>query len=156
MNLECCKTKSVSRPGRRHGVGSLAIALCALAFSGCSEAKSDRATVYSTKGSITFKGEPAFGAMVGLHPKTPLPAGVPNPRANVGKDGSFAISTYDSGDGAPEGEYILTVSWYKLLKEGNDVRSGPNVIPSKYTKPATSDIVVKVAAGENSIPAIQL
>jgi hypothetical protein len=156
MNLECCKTRSVSRPGRRHGAGLVAAAICTLTLAACSEAKSDRATVFPAKGSITFKGEPTHGAMVGLHPKSPLPAGVPSPRANVGKDGTFAVSTYDSGDGAPEGEYVLTVVWYKLIKNGADVKTGPNVIPIKYSNPNTSDLVVKIAAGENSIPALTL
>ncbi|BBO34378.1 hypothetical protein [Lacipirellula parvula] len=156
MNLECCKTKCVSRPGRRHGVGLLGVAIALMAMAGCGEAKPQRTAVFPAKGTITLKGEPAHGAIIALHPKSPLPAGVPAPRANVDKDGSFAVSTYDSGDGAPEGEYVLTVVWNKLIKNGGDVRIGPNVIPTKYGNPTSSDLVVKVTAGENAIPAIQL
>lgn len=156
MNLECCKTRSVSRPGRRFDVGLLGVAMLSLTLAGCAEAKPDRAAVFPAKGTITLKGEPTHGAILALHPKTPLPAGVPSPRANVGKDGSFAVSTYDSGDGAPEGEYVVTVTWYKLIKNGEDSKIGPNVIPPKYGDPNTSDLIVKIAAGENAIPAIQL
>ena len=156
MNLECCKTMSVSRPGRRHGVGLISAAITAIALAGCGEAKPQRATVFPAKGTITLKGQPAHGAIISLHPKTPLPNGAPAPRANVDKDGSFAISTYDSGDGAPEGEYVLTVVWNKLIKNGEDVRIGPNVIPPKYGSPNSSDLAVKIAPGENAIPAIQL
>ena len=156
MNLECCKTISVSRPGRRHGVGLLGVALLSLALAGCGEAKPERATVYPAKGKLTFKGEPGHGAFISLHPKAALPAGAPNPRANVAQDGSFVISTYDSGDGAPEGEYVATIVWYKLIKNGGDVTAGPNVIPPKYSKPTTSDLVVKIAAGDNAIPALEL
>jgi hypothetical protein len=156
MNLECCKTKSVSRPGRRHGVGLLSAAIAVLAFAGCGEAKPQQVPVFPVKGTITFKGEPTVGATIGLHPKTAPAEAYPSPRASVGVDGTFKVSTYEGGDGAPEGDYALTVMWYKPVKKGNDVTSGPNVIPAKYTKAETTELEFKVTAGENTIPAIQL
>lgn len=155
MNLVCCKTRSVSRPGRRQGVGSWALAIALLTMVGCSEAPPDRTPVFPVKGSITFKGQPISGALVALHPQTPI-AGTPNPRANVGKDGAFEVSTYVTADGAPEGEYVLTVLWYKPIKQGTDVISGPNVIPAKYANPNTSDLKVSVKPGDNAVPAITL
>ena len=155
MNLECCKTRSVSRPGRRFDVGLFGVALLSVALAGCSEAQPDRTPVFPAKGIITFKGEPISGALVALHPKTPT-AGTPNPRANVGKDGAFQVSTYVTADGAPAGDYTLTVLWYKPIKNGADVVSGPNVIPAKYANPNTSDLVVSIKQGENDLPAIAL
>jgi hypothetical protein len=111
--------------------------------------------VHPAQGKITFKGLPTHGATVTLHPKTPT-ADVPVPRATVDKTGAFQISTFAPGDGAPEGEYTVTVFWYKPIGTGLDVTPGPNVIPVKYTKPESTDIVVKIAAGQNDIPAIQL
>jgi len=155
MNLECCKTISVSRPGRRDGVGLLGAALLSIALVGCAKAKPDRTPVFPAKGIITFKGEPISGALVALHPKAPI-AGTPNPRANVEKDGAFKVSTYITADGAPEGDYTVTVLWYKPIKNGADVVSGPNVIPAKYSNPNTSDLVVSIKPGENDLPAIAL
>lgn len=155
MNLECCKTKSVSRPGRRHGVGLVAAAVCAIAIAGCSDAKPARTPVHPIKGTITFKGQPIPGALVALHPKTPL-EGTPRPRASVNREGGFEVSTYDGGDGAPEGEYTLTVIWYKPIKNGDDVVSGPNVLPAKYGRPESSDLTISVKPGENSLPPIVL
>ena len=155
MNLECCKTISVSRPGRRFDVGLLGVAMLAIALVGCSEAQPDRTPVFPAKGTITFKGQPVSGALVALHPKAPM-AGTPNPRANVGKDGAFQVSTYVTADGAPEGDYTVTVLWYKPIKNGADVVSGPNVIPAKYANPNTSDLVVSIKPGENDLPAIAL
>jgi hypothetical protein len=111
--------------------------------------------VHPAQGKITFKGLPTHGATVTLHPKTPS-ADVPVPRATVDKTGAFKVSTFAPGDGAPEGEYTVTVFWYKPIGTGLDVTPGPNVIPVKYTKPESTDIVVKIAAGQNDIPAIQL
>jgi hypothetical protein len=106
-------------------------------------------------GSITWKGQPLPGAFVALHPTTPQPA-VPAPRASVGRDGVLKVSTYDGGDGAPEGEYVVTVQWYKPIRRGAEVVPGPNVVPPKYASPRTSNIVIRVAAQENVLPPIQL
>jgi hypothetical protein len=106
-------------------------------------------------GAIQFRGQPANGAFVSLHPKNAA-EGVPNPRAMVAQDGSFTVSTYDGNDGAPEGDYIVTVQWYKPVKQGNDLVGGPNVLPAKYASPRTSDVVVHIAAGENRLKPIQL
>jgi hypothetical protein len=111
--------------------------------------------VHPVTGAIQFRGKPVNGAFVTLHPKAPAD-GVPSPRASVAKDGSFAVSTYDGGDGAPAGDYVLTVQWYKPVKVGNDLVGGPNVLPAKYANAKTSDIRITVAAGENRLRPIQL
>jgi hypothetical protein len=74
----------------------------------------------------------------------------------VAKDGTFNVRTYGAQEGAPEGDYKVTVLWYKPIKNGPDFTSGPNVIPQKYTQPETTDIQVKIAAGQNNLPTIQL
>jgi hypothetical protein len=123
---------------------------------GCSNAPEiSSVPVHPAQGKITFKGQPIPGATVVLHPKAAV-ENVPNPRANVGKDGAFQISTFTGNDGAPEGEYTLTVTWYKPIKNGPDVQAGPNVIPPKFTNPQTSTLQVKIAAGQNDLQTIQL
>ena len=81
---------------------------------------------------------------------------MPNPRATVGQDGSFAVSTYDGNDGARKASTSLTVQWYKPVRQGNDLVGGPNVLPAKYASPRTSDVEITVAAGENQLKPIQL
>jgi hypothetical protein len=141
---------------RRRFVGA-ALGLALLA-AGCSKAPPERVPVFPVQGTITFKGQPIVGGVVALHPKNDAQSqGAPlTPHGNVGPDGTFAITTYDRADGAPEGDYVLTVSWYKPVKKGADVASGPNVIPPKYGSPETSDLEVKVAAGANTLKPIQL
>jgi hypothetical protein len=121
---------------------------------GCGKAD-NRVPVHRVLGTIQFQGKPIVGAFVSLHPKTRL-EGVPGPRATVAPDGWFAVSTYDGGDGAPEGDYVLTVRWYKPVRQGNDLVGGPNILPAKYASPRTSDVRVTVAAGENRLKPIQL
>src|SRR5688500_4438547 len=105
----------------------VAASACLVGLLGCGEAKPDRVAVHPAAGSVTFKGQPAYGASLTLHPKAG-PENLPAPRASVEKDGSFKLSTFNGGDGAPEGEYVATVRWYKLVKAGPDVVAGPNVI----------------------------
>lgn len=121
---------------------------------GCGKANS-RVPVHPAQGAIQFRGQPAHGAFVSLHPKNAI-EGVPHPRATVSQDGTFAVTTYDGNDGAPEGDYVLTVQWYKPVKQGNDLVGGPNVLPAKYGSPRTSDVIVHIAAGENRLKPIQL
>jgi hypothetical protein len=129
--------------------------MIALTSLGCGEAQSERAPLHSVQGTITFKGRPIPGAFVTFHPKTPREH-VPTPRASVTNAGSFALSTFDGGDGAPEGEYVVTVQWYKPVRRGGDIVAGPNVLPRKYAAASTSDLNVRIASGDNQLPPIRL
>lgn len=147
----------LARPRRVSLLGASWIAILALAaVTGCNtKSGPERVPTFPVSGTISFQGKPIPGAFVALHPKA-TQENVPSPRANVGADGSLQVTTYDGGDGAPEGEYVVTVEWYKPIKNGADVISGPNVIPKKYASAQTSDITIKVAAQENTIPPIKL
>jgi hypothetical protein len=135
---------------------SLFLVVAITLAAGCGQgAKDASVAVHPATGKITFKGQSIPGAMLTLHPKTEI-ADVPKPRASVGKDGAFHVSTFAGGDGAPEGEYTVTVVWYKPIKNGPDVEAGPNVIPKQYTSPQSSNVTVKIAAGQNDLPTIQL
>lgn len=105
-----------------------------LLASGCSEATPERVATFPVEGAISFKGQPIPGAFVALHPRSPLPD-VPPPRASVTADGGLKISTYDGGDGAPEGEYVLTVEWFKPVKQGQDVVAVPECHVSPLPRP---------------------
>jgi hypothetical protein len=132
------------------------IALTALTFAGCGQGDAGRVPVHPVQGAIQFRGQPIVGAFVSLHPMNGATAEIPTPRATVGPGGRFAVTTYDGQDGAPEGEYVLTVQWYKPIRHGDEVVGGPNALPVKYARPQTSDLIVKVAAGENRLQPIQL
>ncbi len=135
--------------------GLLAVVMLG-AVTGCNrKATEARVPTFPVSGDVTFRGKPIPGAFVALHPTTARDD-VPPPRASVGADGALKVSTYDGGDGAPEGEYVVTVEWYKPIKNGQDIISGPNVIPKKYASPRTSDIKVRVAAQDNTLPPIKL
>jgi hypothetical protein len=91
---------------------------------------------------------------VTLTPQTAkLPASI-TPSGKVQKDGTYKISVYGDGDGAPAGDYVATVVWYKLLPNGSG--AGPNVVPAEYADAKTSPVKVTVKEGQNEVPPIEI
>jgi hypothetical protein len=133
-------------------VGWAAVLALVAAFSGCSE-EGSKVPVFPVKGSVKFEGEPAAGAFVVFHPLSPAKPGEtpPRPSAQVQPDGTFELTTTSQADGAPAGEYAVTVQWTKLIKQGNDTLAGPNVIPPIYAKPETTPWKVTVKDAPNQL-----
>ncbi|HEY2826680.1 MAG TPA: hypothetical protein VGJ04_03690, partial [Pirellulales bacterium] len=79
------------------------------------------------------------------------------PTAQVKPDGTFDLSSYAANDGAPPGEYKVTVQWHKTVKPaGGDPTLGPNLLPPQYRRPDTSPLTVVIAAGPNQLNPIVL
>jgi hypothetical protein len=74
----------------------------------------------------------------------------------VGADGSFSLSTYDKDDGAPAGEYAVTIEWQKLVTKGQEAEVGPNVLPDRYGKPQTSPLKATVTDAPTDLPPLRL
>jgi hypothetical protein len=148
-----CKKKSLNRVGQVFGFAVLAAVV--LSAVGCGSGGENHVAVHRVQGVIQFRGLAMEGAFVSLHPKSATD-GVPTPRATVAKDGTFTVTTYNGNDGAPEGDYVVTVQWYKPVQVGNDLVGGPNVLPAKYASAKTSDVQIRVAAGENRLRPLQL
>jgi len=127
------------------------VILPALAASGgCSE---KRLEVFPVSGKVVYQGKPPVGATVVLHP-------VSNqidqfaPTGTVKDDGSFAITSYDENDGAPQGEYVATIEWYRYDKTIGGV--GSNVLPRKYANWKTSPVKVNVGGSETQLQPITI
>jgi hypothetical protein len=118
---------------------------------GCSE---PRVPVFPVTGKVTYKGQAPVGATVVLHSANAGPTNDVAPIATVKDDGTFAITSYEPGDGAPQGEYVATIEWYKYEPKLGGV--GPNVIPANYGRAKTSPVKVAVKDGPTNIPPIQI
>jgi len=123
---------------------------------GCSRSQAPWEIVHPASGTVTFGGKAIVGAQVTLCPlDSTFPEAV-RPTAVTQADGKFQLSTYKAGDGAPSGDYKVTVIWHPLVDgEGGAVR-GANALPVRYATPESSDLSVNIPEGGATLPVIDL
>jgi hypothetical protein len=112
------------------------------------------------KGRVLWHGEPAAGARLIFHPLAETP-GVPKPSALVDENGYFHVGTYAPNDGAPAGEYIVTIDWFDLASQtaSADVGETPmstDKLKGRYADPKRSSLHVTIKQGENTLPPFEL
>jgi tetratricopeptide (TPR) repeat protein len=121
--------------------------------------RSDRVPVHPVQGQAFFEGKPMPNAIVLLEPTGWEIATFPKPRAIVRDDGTFILATYGKDDGAPIGEYKVSVQWFVKPENRQEVEGGSiakNVLPARYANPETSGLTVNIKQGANLIPPFQL
>lgn len=116
---------------------------------------SSKLSLSPVTGKVLFQGKPAEGAVVVLHPVDK--SVTIRPKGFVGPDGTFKLTSYLPGDGAPRGEHKVTVEWKKPIqtRDGEFV-PGPNLLPPELNSPDSSKIQVTVASGETVLEPLQI
>ncbi|MFG0262117.1 MAG: hypothetical protein ACF788_06990 [Novipirellula sp. JB048] len=130
-------------PTHSHYASLLTLALLALTSSGCSGATDQREEMVEIRGRVHVDGEPAPELIVKLYPQgseASISTGI------TSEDGSFVISTYRQGDGAPPGEYRVGCEW-GTYDRGKRMYTGDQ-LGGRYASPENSGIVWNVTAGE--------
>ncbi|MGE3806248.1 MAG: metallophosphoesterase [Gemmataceae bacterium] len=97
--------------------------------------------VTPVKGTVYFEGTPVSSGMITFYEvdaKTKAGRAVAN--SQLDPDGSFVLSTYSANDGAPVGEYVVTVR-----------DEGKYAVPDRYGNPKTSELRARVVSGSNNI-----
>ncbi len=124
-------------------------------FIGCQQDESLPATT-PVKGSVAFQNQPAIGAVVVFHKVDgSILDGMPS--ATVGADGTFELTSYKPGDGAPPGEYEVSISWAeKTSGTSSDPEFGPEKLPAKYQDEKQSGLKVIVGDSSIELPPFQL
>ncbi len=113
--------------------------------------------VFGLRGQVLYEGKPVPHAFVVLHPLHESPARAVRPTASTDKDGWFVLSSYHAEDGAPAGDYAVTVEWRKTTTIDGDASAlSPNLLPLKYSKPATSGLRINVQPGNNEDQVLRL
>lgn len=126
----------------------LPAAVLVLTVPACDSSKPPAGQVptYPVRGKVMVNGQPAAGAFVLFIPANePDPPLHPRPRATVGDDGTFALSTFGEADGAPAGDYVIAVRWQVDGKDEKD-RLG-----ERYAEPGRSRLKATVAASPNEL-----
>src|SRR5262245_33066796 len=127
-----------------------------VAAPGCGSSKPSTVPV---TGKVVFKkATRAAGALVVLHPAAPAAERAigGKPFAKVRDDGTFTLTSYNADDGAPEGEYGVTIDWRGKAKatkftigagEGEGEGGRPLLSP-KYGNPQQPAFKVTVKKGQ--------
>src|SRR5262245_13231625 len=116
------------------GLVAAAVLWCA----GCSNDPREQ-PVYPVTGQLFVKKKAAAGALVILTPsENATPANWPSgyPRANVRDDGSFTMTMYEKKEGAPAGDYALTVLWLVPVPGNEEMET--DKLQGRYADPAAS------------------
>ncbi len=93
---------------------------------------------------------PAGHALIVFHPIHNPDAASAKPSAVASADGSFQLGTYERGDGAPAGEYRITVRWPgEVAGPMPDLDLAPDRLRGRYANPHTSELRVRVEEKEN-------
>jgi hypothetical protein len=138
-------------------VGVLALAVLSSLAPGCSS--NGRKPVYRVHGTVLdSKDKPAAGAMVFFHPIQVTDGELIKPLGYVQEDGTFALTTYTKDDGAPQGEYSVTIQWHQAKSNPFGSRNpGPDKLQGRYSDQGRSKIRFQVdPKPENEVPTIRL
>ncbi len=102
-----------------------------------------RRPVFPVTGAVYYLGRPAEGALVAFHPsRDPGDRGL-CPQGVVGADGSFGLTTYTAGDGAPAGAYVVTL-YRPAPGPDDDVHVRPDKFRGRYADPRTTPLTATV------------
>lgn len=117
-------------------------------------------TLHPVTGKILVDDQPAAGATVVFHP-TSATAEALRPSGVAGADGTFTLNTYPHGNGAPEGEYVVLVTWFESLpppKDDDDADppAPKSKLPARYTDVTKSGLKATIKSGDNTLEPFKL
>ena len=91
-----------------------------------------------------INGQPVGGVTVFLYSTDPNETEPTRPYATTNPDGTFTLTTTALNDGAPAGEYIVTVIYEPLDSPLSRPKGKPPAIDKKFSDPKTSPLRAKV------------
>ncbi|MCC9601302.1 carboxypeptidase regulatory-like domain-containing protein [Stieleria sp. JC731] len=128
------------------------VAAILIACSGCE--KDQSIPVHPAQGTLTVNGQPATGAIVGLHPISgDFDERGTRPAGQVKADGAFTLSSFAKGDGAPAGQYNVSIFWPQHPEHTDP---GEDRLMGKYAKPESSGVSIQIKEGSNMLEPIVL
>lgn len=122
-----------------------------LALAGCGK---EDTKLHPVRGTVRVNGQPAERVTVAFHHTDPSVKGnAAHPCTVTDEAGAFLMSTSRDGDGAVEGEYLVTFTW----QSDPDPDRAKDLFNGAYNEPKKSPFRVKVASGvANDVPPFDL
>jgi hypothetical protein len=125
---------------------------------GCRKAPSqfESRPTFPVEGRVLIEGKPEEGVQVFLHPRDSSQRG--KPRGVTDAEGRFHLRTYHDGDGAPAGEYTVTVYWpgpYDAKAAAED-QLPPDRLEGRLMNPKDSSLRATVAPAPTVLPPFEI
>ena len=121
------------------------VLVCGIACS--KEQRGNRKETSPVKGKVLVDGQPVGQMAVRCFSVTGIDKENPSlSSCFTGQDGTFQISTYEQGDGVPEGEYALTFQWGELNLFSKSYDG--DKLNGRYNDPAKSEVKFTVTKGQ--------
>jgi hypothetical protein len=137
-----------------------ALPFLVLLIVGCGQADDGKVQRVPVNGTLLVKSVPAVGARIVFYPKDEAlrGTGMPTPGGTTEEDGSFSLTSYEPGDGAPVGDYVVTVVWREEIPEGKslDTFQPKDRLNGRYASPDKSALSVSIPEGGGTLPPIQI
>jgi hypothetical protein len=133
----------------RHWVFSYLLVAGLMPLCGCGKGQ---LAAYPVTGTVLVDGRPAEGAIVTFVPVEGSEALMKErPYGEVDAQGKFQLMTFVRGDGAPPGDYKVTVLWTAGAKPGQLDRLG-----GRYSSPDESPLTATVEDAPADLPPFKL
>lgn len=130
-------------------VGSL-VAACALV--GCGDdGATDGQAVFPVSGNVKMSGSPLADATVAFVGDGEQPTAT----ATTDADGNYELTTYESGDGAAEGNYKVVISKSPPVAASKQTESGghaPESTTGHSAKPKSTELLPKQYTSSDDTP----
>jgi hypothetical protein len=106
--------------------------------------------LHPVSGKVLFEGNPVEGAAVVFVPDT----GDLKPSGRTAADGSFTLSTYPHGDGAPAGSYVVLITLYP--PNARELENPKNKLPARYADQSAKLLTATVKDGATELEPFKL
>lgn len=120
---------------------------------GCQDTPSRQ--VFGVEGRLFVDADLAANANVAFHPLDHMKTQGRCPVATTRQDGSFELTTYSMHDGAPPGEYAVTVTWLDDSMPEDECECSDVLLHDrlhgKYADPGTTMLRVTVESQKNEV-----
>jgi hypothetical protein len=129
------------------------IALVTFAVLGAAGCDNGRKPVYPVRGTLTdADGKPMRGAIVTFCPAASVLDNDGKPAGFCDDEGNFSLTTYANDDGAPAGDYVVTLEWRVATDTPTRPRKPPpDRLNGRFSNPAGSPLRATIVKGKNVV-----
>lgn len=122
-------------------------------LAGCGSRGIQTPTTAPVRGAVTRRGQPVPGVRVKFHPQFDIGPVKFTPTGETDPHGRFLLSTGAADNGAPPGEYLVTLEKFRIEsdREHGGIEVEVDELKGAYAEPASSRWRVSIQEGDNAL-----